>query len=84
MTMTSIKRVTLQTPKQVASVFDPGYLGAGRDYPEQNSSPPNKNKRNTGLPQEEKDYNKSHSKKKDSNRAHHLQDKEMQGSCRHV
>jgi hypothetical protein len=52
-------------PKQVASVFDLGYLGVGRDYPEQISSPPNKNKRNTGLPQEEKDYNKSHSKKKE-------------------
>ena len=38
------------TPKQVASVFDLGYLGVGRDYPEQISSPPNKKKRNTGLP----------------------------------
>ena len=34
------------TPKQVVSVFDPGYLGVGKDFPEQKSSIPNKKKRN--------------------------------------
>ena len=34
------------TPKQVVSVFDLGYLGVGKDFPEQMSSLPNKKKRN--------------------------------------
>jgi hypothetical protein len=33
------------TPKQVVSVFDLGYLGVGKDYPEQISSLPNRKKR---------------------------------------
>ena len=70
------------TPEQIVSMFDPGYLGVGRDYPEQKSSMPNKKKRNTELSQE-KDYNKA-ILKKDSDRAYYLQDKEMQDSCRHV
>ena len=52
------------TPKQVVSVFDPGYLGVERDYPEQLSSLPNKKKKNQGLYAEEKECNKSHSKKR--------------------
>ena len=32
-------------PKQVVSVFDLGYLGVGKDFPEQTSSLPNRKKR---------------------------------------
>ena len=44
--MTSIKRVTLQTPKQVASVFDPGYLGVEWGETIQNKTHPRQTKRN--------------------------------------
>ena len=51
------------TPKQVVSVFDLGYLGVGKDFPEQISSLPNRNKRSQkDLSQEEKEYNQSHSR----------------------
>ena len=33
------------TPKQVVNVFDLGYLGVEKDFPEQKSSIPNKKKR---------------------------------------
>ena len=46
MTITSIKRIILSLPKQVVSVFDLGYLGVGKDFPEQISSLPNRKKRN--------------------------------------
>ena len=52
------------TPKHVVSVFDPGYLGVGKDFPEQISSMPNKKKRTKRLPHEEKDYNQNHSRKR--------------------
>jgi hypothetical protein len=52
------------TPKQVVSVFDLGYLGVEKDYPGQKSSLPNKKKRNHELLQEEKEYNRNHSKKR--------------------
>jgi hypothetical protein len=47
-------------------VYDLGYLGIEKDFPaEQLSSLPYKKKRNQKeLPQEEKEYNKNHSKKK--------------------
>ena len=51
------------TPKQVVSVFDLGYLGVGKDYPEQLSSLPYKKKKNQELSAEEKERNKSHSKR---------------------
>jgi hypothetical protein len=34
------------TPKQVVNVFDLGYLGIEKDFPEQLSSLPNRKKRN--------------------------------------
>ena len=34
------------TPKQVVNVFDLGYLGVEKDFPEQLSSIPNRKKRN--------------------------------------
>ena len=33
------------TPKQVVNVFDLGYLGVGKDFPDQKSSMPNRKKR---------------------------------------
>jgi hypothetical protein len=44
---------------------DDGNFGVEKDFPEQLSSLPYKKKRNQKeLPQEEKEYNKNHSKKK--------------------
>ncbi len=53
------------TPKDAVNVFDLGYLGVEKDFPEQTSYLPNKNKRNQNeLSQEEKDYNQNHSRKR--------------------
>jgi hypothetical protein len=52
------------TPKQVVNVVDLGYLGVDKDFPEQLSSLPNRKKRNKELSQEEKEHNKSHSRKR--------------------
>ena len=52
------------TPKQVVNVIDLGYIGVEKDFPEQLSVLPHKKKRNSELSQEEKEYNKIHSKKK--------------------
>ncbi len=51
-------------PKQVIIVVDLGYLGVEKDFPEQLSALPYKKKRNQFLSQEEKEYNKIHSKKR--------------------
>ena len=45
-------------------MFDLGYLGVGKDYPEQLSSLPYKKKKDQELSQEEKERNKSHSRKR--------------------
>jgi hypothetical protein len=50
------------TPKQVITVFDLGYLGVETDFPEQLSALPYKKKRNRFLSDDEKEYNKIHSK----------------------
>ena len=52
------------TPKEVVNVFDLGYLGVEKDYPEQLSSLQKRKKRNADLSAEEMEYNKSHSKKR--------------------
>jgi len=53
------------TPKQVVNVIDLEYLGIEKDFSEQLSSLPKRKKRNQrALSQEEKDYNKDHSKKR--------------------
>ena len=54
------------TPKQVVTIFDLGYLGIEKDFPEQQSSLPKRKKGNQEreLSMEEKDYNKTHSKKR--------------------
>jgi hypothetical protein len=51
------------TPKKVVNVFDLGYLGVEKDFSEQLSSIPKRKKRNLDLSQEEKEYNKNHSRK---------------------
>jgi hypothetical protein len=51
-------------PKQVVNVVDLGYLGIETDFPEQLSALPYRKKRNQELSQEEKEYNKSHSRKR--------------------
>ena len=51
-------------PKQVVNVFDLGYLGVQKDFPEQLSSMPNRKKRNLDLSAEERYYNKDHSKRR--------------------
>ncbi len=52
------------TPKEVVNIFDLGYLGVEKDFPEQKSYIPNRKKRNQELSKEEKEYNKSHSRKR--------------------
>jgi hypothetical protein len=58
------KRNHLVTPKEVVNVVDLGYLGIEKDYQEQLSALPYKKKRNYELSQEEKEYNRIHSKKR--------------------
>ncbi len=53
-----------ETPKDVVTVVDLGYLGIEKDYPEQLSVLPCKKKRNQSLSEEEKEYSKFHSKKR--------------------
>jgi hypothetical protein len=52
------------TPPQVVNVVDLGYLGVETDFPEQLSALPYKKKRNQFLSDDEKEYNKIHSKKR--------------------
>jgi hypothetical protein len=52
------------TSKQVVNVFDLGYLGVEKDYPEQISSIPQRKKRNLDLSAEERYYSKDHSKRR--------------------
>lgn len=52
------------TPKQVVNVFDLGYLGVEKDFPQQISSIPNRKERNLQLSQKQKEFNKNHSKKR--------------------
>jgi hypothetical protein len=55
----------LITPNKVVNIFDLGYLGIEKDYPQQLSALPYKKQRNQQeLPAEEKDYNIFHSKKR--------------------
>jgi hypothetical protein len=50
-------------PKEVLNIFDLGYLGGvEKDLPEQLSVLPNRKKRNQELSQEEKGYDKNHSR----------------------
>ncbi|HEY6535032.1 MAG TPA: transposase family protein, partial [Candidatus Nitrosocosmicus sp.] len=49
-------------PKEVVNVFDLGYLGVETNFPDQLSTLPYKKKRNQFLSDDEKEYNKIHSK----------------------
>jgi len=51
-------------PKQVVNVVDLGYLGIETDFPEQLSALPYKKRYQEDISQEEKEYNKIHSKKR--------------------
>ena len=50
------------TPKDVENVFDLGFLGVEKDFPEQTSSLPFKKKRNKPMAVEEKEYNRIHAR----------------------
>jgi hypothetical protein len=50
------------TPKEVENVFDLGFFGVEKDFPEQKSSLPFKKKRNKPMPVEEKEYNRIHAR----------------------
>ena len=52
------------TSKEVVNVFDLGYFGIEKDFPEQLSSIPIRKKRNLELSQEEKEHNQNHSRKR--------------------
>jgi hypothetical protein len=61
------KKNHVVTPKEVVNVFDLGYLGVEKDFPEQllSSLPNRKKKRNQGgLSQEVQETNKNHSKRR--------------------
>ncbi len=48
-------------PKDVTSMFDLGFLGVEKDYPQQRSSLPIKKEKGCELTAEEKEYNRNHS-----------------------
>ena len=52
------------TPKEVVNVFDLGYLGIEKDFPQQISSIPNRKERNLRLSWEQKEFNRGHAKKR--------------------
>jgi len=45
-------------------VFDLGYLGVGKDFPDLKSSLPNRKRRSQNLSREEKEYNQSHARER--------------------
>ena len=51
-------------PKDVVNVFDLGYLGVEKDFPQQISSIPNRKKRNLQSSEEQKEFNRGHAKKR--------------------
>jgi hypothetical protein len=51
-----------QTPSQVENVIDLGYLGCEKDFPTVKYNLLIKKKRNAELAEEEKEYNKNHSR----------------------
>ena len=54
----------LSTPEKVVNIFDLGYLGVEKDFPEQLSALPYRKKRNLELSEEEKEYNTCYSRKR--------------------
>jgi DDE superfamily endonuclease len=51
-------------PKQVVNVFDLGYLGVEKDFPQQISSIPNRKERNLQSSEEQKEFNRGQAKKR--------------------
>ena len=51
-------------PKDVTSMFDLGFLGVEKDYPEQKSSLPIKKDKDCELTVQQKEYNREHSKRR--------------------
>jgi hypothetical protein len=51
-------------PKNVVNVFDLGYLGIEKDFPQQISSIPNRKERNLQSSVEQKEFNRGHAKKR--------------------
>ena len=51
-------------PKGVMSMFDLGFLGVEKDFPEQKSSMPIKKEKNCELSSQQKEYNRNHSRKR--------------------
>ena len=51
-------------PKQIVNMFDLGYLGVEKDFPEQLSALPYKKRIHELTAEEEKEYNKFHYKKR--------------------
>jgi len=52
------------TPKDVVNVFDLGYLGIEKDFPQQLSSIPYRKERNLQSSVEQKEFNRGHAKKR--------------------
>lgn len=51
-----------ELPNEVEGVYDLGFLGVEKEFPEQKSSLPIKRKRNQILTKEEEEYNRTHSR----------------------
>jgi hypothetical protein len=51
-------------PKEVMSMYDLGFLGVEKDFPEQKSLLPFKKEKDHELTEVQKDYNKNHSAKR--------------------
>ena len=58
------KKNHLDVPEDVESLFDLGFLGVQKDFPEQKSSLPIKKEKDCELSSQEKDYNRNHSKRR--------------------
>jgi hypothetical protein len=58
------KKNHLDVPEDVEILFDLGFLGVEKDFPEQKSSLPIKKEKDCKLSSQEKDYNRIHSKKR--------------------
>ena len=63
-------------------MYDLGFLGVEKDFPEQLSSLPIKKEKGCELTEVEKEYNRESFCKKDSDRTCYLQDKKVQDNER--
>ena len=72
--------------KQVVNVIDLGYPWCRKGFPRTTiiALPYKKNRNLQELSQEEKEYNKIHSKKEDNSGTYHLQIKKVQNNERYI